>query len=310
MSEDLHDIDDLFRKGLGDNSEVPPDKVWDNIDKGLDKKKVISISKKYSKLKWAVAVLLLFSISMAMYGVYINRQNKDLVKQRNQKSNIQQIKIIPEAGDQQSSTLSENNTKPKSNGNDKLIGGDSDDKAGSAFTSIDTIAATDNKQAATGNSESVNNKEKQEQKTKLNIKTQISSAIAADIKPGISTGKNIPGKLRASKTRGNLKMDIVANEIPVVNRSDMPGIQSTHKSKIAEQQTQLNPQTNAVTAISNIEILKNNFPREQVNISVNKLSETTTHIASIKKLYKLANLKSKSLKDRNNAVKSKGNSMV
>lgn len=89
MSEDLHNIDDLFREGLKNNADQPSESVWENIDKSLDKKKVISISKKYSKLKWAVAVLLLFSIGMAMYSVYVSRQNKDLVRQKNQNSIIE-----------------------------------------------------------------------------------------------------------------------------------------------------------------------------------------------------------------------------
>ncbi len=91
MSEDLHNIDDLFSKGLEDNTEVPSNAVWENIDKSLDKKKVISISKKYSKLKWAAAVLLLFSIGMAMYTAYVSQQNKDLVEEKNQnKTSVQQ----------------------------------------------------------------------------------------------------------------------------------------------------------------------------------------------------------------------------
>ncbi len=91
MSEDLHNTDDLFKKGLEDNTEIPSNAVWENIDKSLDKKKVISISKKYSKLKWAVAVLLLFSIGMAMYTAYVSKQNKDLVKEKNEnKTSVQQ----------------------------------------------------------------------------------------------------------------------------------------------------------------------------------------------------------------------------
>ena len=58
MNKDLHNIDDLFRKALEENQELPSASVWENIDKTLDKKKVVSISKKYNKLKWVAAVLL------------------------------------------------------------------------------------------------------------------------------------------------------------------------------------------------------------------------------------------------------------
>src|ERR1700690_1064961 len=88
MNEDLHNIDDLFRKALEENQELPTDSVWDNIDKTLDKKKVVSISKKYNKLKWAAGVLLLFSIGMAMYTLHIRKQNRELVKQNKEGRNI------------------------------------------------------------------------------------------------------------------------------------------------------------------------------------------------------------------------------
>ena len=67
MSENLPDIDDLFRKAADAHDEMPSANVWANIDKQLDKKKVVWISKKYNKLKWAVAALLIFSVGMAMY---------------------------------------------------------------------------------------------------------------------------------------------------------------------------------------------------------------------------------------------------
>jgi Outer membrane protein beta-barrel domain len=88
MNEDLHNIDDLFRKALEENQELPAHSVWDAIDKTLYKKKVVSISKKYNKLKWAAAALLLFSIGMAMYTLHIRKQNRELVKQNKEGRNI------------------------------------------------------------------------------------------------------------------------------------------------------------------------------------------------------------------------------
>ena len=83
MNDDLHNIDDLFKKALEEHTELPSSAVWDNIDKSLDKKKVVSISKKYNKLKWAAAILLLFSLAMAMYTLHIRIKDKELVKQNN-----------------------------------------------------------------------------------------------------------------------------------------------------------------------------------------------------------------------------------
>jgi len=83
MSENLHNIDDLFKKAIDQHEDTPSLKVWDAIDKNLDKKKVVSISRKYNKLKWAAAVLLLFSFGMAMFTWQTRMKNKELVKQNN-----------------------------------------------------------------------------------------------------------------------------------------------------------------------------------------------------------------------------------
>ena len=50
MDKDLHDIEDLFRKGLEGNEELPPENTWERIDKVLDKYKIISIYKSYAAL--------------------------------------------------------------------------------------------------------------------------------------------------------------------------------------------------------------------------------------------------------------------
>jgi len=81
MNDDLHNIDDLFKKALEEHTELPSSAVWNSIDKNLDKKKVVSISKKYNTLKWVAAVLLLFSIGMAMYTIRIRIKNKELVRE-------------------------------------------------------------------------------------------------------------------------------------------------------------------------------------------------------------------------------------
>ena len=83
MSENLHNIDDLFKKAIDEHVDTPSQNVWDAIDKNLDKKKVVSISRKYNKLKWAAAILLLFSTGMAMYVWQTRMKNKELVKQNN-----------------------------------------------------------------------------------------------------------------------------------------------------------------------------------------------------------------------------------
>ncbi|HEX8356210.1 MAG TPA: hypothetical protein VF610_02310, partial [Segetibacter sp.] len=69
MSENLHNLDDLFKKAIEDHDETPDDRIWANIDRNLNRKKVVFLLDKYNKLKWVVAALLIFSIGMAMYSV-------------------------------------------------------------------------------------------------------------------------------------------------------------------------------------------------------------------------------------------------
>ncbi|MEJ7680760.1 MAG: hypothetical protein WKG06_23495 [Segetibacter sp.] len=101
MDEDLHSIDDLFKKAINGHEELPSGGVWEKIDKNLDKKKVVFISKKYNKLKWIAAALLMFSAGMAMYTLHTKMKNQELLqentvnsKKRLIKINLRRIKII------------------------------------------------------------------------------------------------------------------------------------------------------------------------------------------------------------------------
>lgn len=80
MNKNLHNIDKLFKTALEGVEDGPSSNVWESIDKDLDKKKVVSISKKYYKLKFAASFLLIFSIGMAMYILQVNRKNKVQLK--------------------------------------------------------------------------------------------------------------------------------------------------------------------------------------------------------------------------------------
>src|SRR5665213_1859181 len=79
MDKNLHDIEDLFRRGIEDNEEIPPENTWDRIDEILDKDKVVSIHKKYGRLKWVAILLLFFSAGMSLY-VWNTRKSNNLEK--------------------------------------------------------------------------------------------------------------------------------------------------------------------------------------------------------------------------------------
>jgi len=162
MNKDLHNIDDLFRKALEENQELPSASVWDNIDKTLDKKKVVSISKKYNKLKWVAAVLLLFSLGMAMYTLHIRKQNRELVKQNREGKNILKQKPQNESssGDSSMSNTANANVQVYVNGHNnnlqKQIQHADTEIANNKITTTENKALTNKKDA--GEKEVVTNK--------------------------------------------------------------------------------------------------------------------------------------------------------
>ena len=103
MNRNLPNIDDLFRKALDDYEEEPSEKAWPAISKNLDKRKVVSITRKYKKLKWAAAALLIFSAGLAMFSVQTEVRNSELVQHKKSveksstsspKNNISSEKVV------------------------------------------------------------------------------------------------------------------------------------------------------------------------------------------------------------------------
>ncbi|MDB5250187.1 MAG: porin family protein [Segetibacter sp.] len=86
MDENLHRIDDLFKKALEEHSETPSPKVWENLDKNLEKKKIVSITKKYKKWKWVAAALFIFSFGMAMYAWNLKLRYREVAKKNKEKT--------------------------------------------------------------------------------------------------------------------------------------------------------------------------------------------------------------------------------
>lgn len=78
MDENLHNIEDLFRSALDDNEEIASAKVWEAVDKRLDKDNIVSIKRKYTNLKRLAIMLVFLFASFALYDVYrINTNHKN-----------------------------------------------------------------------------------------------------------------------------------------------------------------------------------------------------------------------------------------
>lgn len=268
MSEDLHNIDDLFRKALEDNQEFAGPSVWDNIDKTLDKKKVVSISKKYNKLKWAAAALLLFSLGMAMYTLLIRQQNKELVHQYKQVKNTFQRKLNSEINGKDSETVSTakptqsiDNTNPNNFQDEKKI--------------IDSINSI-NKIEVTGNNGRANKTggEKQNAPADAVLQNQKKS------EPKNYRGFNIPVKKEITESSNNIT--VKDNRKLVTDKNYFTQTEVKDNSYLIAGDKQKN-----IPRLELAPVLKNDFPLSIQNphIEINKILQQQMIALNNKKIF-------------------------
>ncbi len=86
MIEHLPDIDKLFKAALDSHEEAPSNKVWDALDRGLDKNKVIDFRKKYIHLKKIAIALLLLLVGACAYTFITLKNNSELLQNAHNKS--------------------------------------------------------------------------------------------------------------------------------------------------------------------------------------------------------------------------------
>lgn len=70
MSDDLHDIDDLFKKRLEEYAEEAPPEAWEAVNYALDKQQATLYKSKYKRLKRAAFVLSVFCFLGGLYIAY------------------------------------------------------------------------------------------------------------------------------------------------------------------------------------------------------------------------------------------------
>jgi Outer membrane protein beta-barrel domain len=83
MDKDLRNIEDLFKSALDDNEEMPAAKVWEAVDKRLDKDTVVTIKKKYNILKRFSLLLLFLLTGVAIYELSSRYRHSDVAKSNN-----------------------------------------------------------------------------------------------------------------------------------------------------------------------------------------------------------------------------------
>jgi len=134
MSENLHDIDKLFKDSIEGHEEMPSDKVWDAIDNNLDKTNVIQIKRKYNNLKRLAVALLLLLLGTVVYEI----QSKKTGKQELVKNNGKDSKEIINNNTKEQTNVADEKTK-KNNEENKLNGSENITDTGSAKSGNDEV---------------------------------------------------------------------------------------------------------------------------------------------------------------------------
>jgi Outer membrane protein beta-barrel domain len=73
MDKNLHQIEDLFYSALEDNEALPSKAVWNELDKQLDKEKIVSIHRRYEQLKKIALILLLLFAGYVLFDLLDKR---------------------------------------------------------------------------------------------------------------------------------------------------------------------------------------------------------------------------------------------
>ncbi|MDB5277440.1 MAG: porin family protein [Ferruginibacter sp.] len=111
MKKDLHNIDKLFKAALDDQTENPPESVWDAIDKRLDKNKVVDINKKYIQLKRIAVALLVLLLGFGAYTLNhwtkINNPSQADSTKHNKTNNDSKINSVPTSVDAKNKNTAE-----------------------------------------------------------------------------------------------------------------------------------------------------------------------------------------------------------
>ncbi len=81
MDKNLHNIEDLFKKGLEGSEDSPSEKVWQTLDKRLDKETVINIKKKYRRLQQCeiFLLILIFASGISIY-LFTRQDEKKIIE--------------------------------------------------------------------------------------------------------------------------------------------------------------------------------------------------------------------------------------
>lgn len=87
MDKNLQNIEDLFKKGLEGIKELPSEKVWNDLERSLEKDNSVKLRKKYNSLKKATVFLV---VVVALLNIYVLKNESNKISSR-KNGNIAEI---------------------------------------------------------------------------------------------------------------------------------------------------------------------------------------------------------------------------
>ncbi|MGC4104535.1 hypothetical protein [Ferruginibacter sp.] len=213
MSENLHDIDKLFRDAIDEHQEMPSGKVWDAIDNNLDKSNIIQIKRKYNNLKRLAIALLLLLTGTIIYEIESKKTGGETIVQNDGKNNPANQAADNNTGS--SKAGEQDKTVAGTNGDDKAAEETNSTASGSNETRNAVIDAT-KENSSTSSATIPTSAEKgitiQQQNGRNTIK--IKQPVATNDDEAVNEDNSVSGTVTENKGRGNNKRN------------------STHKTKI------------------------------------------------------------------------------
>lgn len=226
MSENLHDIDKLFQDGLGPMEEMPSGKVWEQLDHALDKKHLAQTRRRYSRLKWYAAALLVLLIGTLVFQLSRKAkpetpgmvtapasERQEQTGGTGNKPNEQQppLVVAPAGAHKDSETAVKD---PQSNVDEKVpVEADQSDELSGQGAS--TSSSPENKEKATVGAEADNEKKSTSRKIDAGSRDVAANAAAevpTSAKPqraklqGEASGSVVIGTAKANERRRTKKM--------------------------------------------------------------------------------------------------------
>ncbi|MDN3655196.1 outer membrane beta-barrel protein [Ferruginibacter paludis] len=270
MKKDLHNIDKLFKAALDDQTENPPESVWEAIDKRLDKNKVVDINKKYIQLKRIAVALLVLLLGFGAYTLNhwtkINSPSQADSTNHNKTNNDNKINSVPTSVDTKNKSAADTETvavvNPAETDLQALVDSNKVQNANNILKSADG-----NKKQVTGDLAIAQKTDVNEEKSKPALNEDNQSINKKEFKAldnTVTPQQMLLSKRKAKATITNGGIDEVADEktavatIPTVSipnkktaqdfeikNENFTGQQLTHLSPIAPQLISA-PKLNAV----------------------------------------------------------------